>query len=147
MVLANRGVPIAVLEALLEESKRILKFHLSLLGIDDQQKSEQDCSSRASDLVRAAGASAQLDVATIAATSDDADSESSWVQRFHILVVLERCDRSSSPDEAYGALCAALMAHTSGQVRSPLRTSMVTDLGSEVHMRRRTLGRRPASLM
>ena len=146
MVLANRGVPLHVLEALLEESKRILKFHLSLLGIDDQQRSKQDCSSRASDLVRAAGASAQLDVATIAATSD-ADSESSWVQRFHILVVLERCDRSSSPDEAYGALCAALMAHTSGQVRSPLRTSMVTDLGSEVHMRRRTLGRRPASLM
>ena len=146
MVLANRGVPLHVLEALLEESKRILKFHLSLLGIDDQQRSEQDCSSRASDLVRAAGASAQLDVATIAATSD-ADSESSWVQRFHILVVLERCDRSNSPDEAYGALCAALMAHTSGQVRSPLRTSMVTDLGREVHMRRRTLGRRPASLM
>ena len=146
MVLANRGVPIAVLEALLEESKRILKFHLSLLGIDEHQHSEQDCSSRASDLVRAAGASAQLDVATIAATSV-ADSESSSVQRFHILVLLERCDRSSSPDEAYGALCAALMAHTSDQVRSPLRTSMVTDLGREVHMRRRTLGRRPASLM
>ena len=146
MVLANRGVPLHVLEALLEESKRILKFHLSLLGIDDQQRSEQDCSSRASDLVRAAGASAQLDVATIAVTSD-ADSESSWAQRFHILVVLERCDRSNSPDEAYGALCAALMAHTLGQVRSPLRTSMVTDLGREVHMRRRTLGRRPASLM
>ena len=120
MALANRGVHMHVLESLLQESKRILKFDLSLPCVDGQDTAP-DSTSRASDVVRAAAISAQLDLATIAATSD-ADCDCTSAQRFHILVLLERSDRSSSSDDAYATLRAALMLHASDQARSPLRT-------------------------